>query len=315
MHVLAIDGDHGHLQAGDADIEVGHGGTVDEAQAQLLARPEQRGPVAQRGRAIDQVGVGVGVDVGQVGWRHPHRTPHPAVGQGRLQAVLAHVLKEVTDGALVVVVMAGHLLQPRKQRLAAQIGPVRELHHVVAVVGEWLRLDRIDDQRPVQPVLLLEPGVAVVPVGAGLADVEAVQITLATADAVEAHPRHAVHVGRQQHAMPVDRGLRAMDRTGRQRVGDAKVDRAAFAPAQDRRRQRAVDGDRRPGAASEIHRGLADDQVELGPGQDVGVAGALQRPTGPGPQPQTQRRTAGGQALHETASRQPARGAEAEGIG
>src|SRR3546814_6822630 len=59
---------------------------------------------------------------------------------------------------------------------------------------------------------------AVIPVGAALAHVEAVVVRLAAADAVETDARHAVHVRRQQDAVPVDRGVVAMDRIRRQCV-------------------------------------------------------------------------------------------------
>jgi hypothetical protein len=56
-----------------------------------------------------------------------------------------------------------------------------------------------------------------------------------------------------------------------------------------------------------IHRRLADDQVEVGPGQHVGIAGTLSGPsssaaTGRGGNGAAQR-----EALHETAARQPER--------
>ena len=80
VHVLAVGGDHGHLQAGDADVEMGHRTGVDQAQQQLLAGAEQAGPVAGRRLAVEQVGVGMSVDVGDVAGRHPHPSPHAAVG-------------------------------------------------------------------------------------------------------------------------------------------------------------------------------------------------------------------------------------------
>ncbi len=43
MDVLAIGGDHGHLQAGNAHIEVGHRGAIDEAQQYLF--PLRNSPV------------------------------------------------------------------------------------------------------------------------------------------------------------------------------------------------------------------------------------------------------------------------------
>src|SRR3546814_8290402 len=71
-------------------------------------------------------------------------------------------------------------------------------HHVVAVIRERLGLERVDDDRAVEAGLLLESGMAVIPVGAALAHVEAVVVRLAAADAVETDARHAVHVRRQQ---------------------------------------------------------------------------------------------------------------------
>src|SRR3546814_5904937 len=98
-----------------------------------------------------------------------------------------------------------------------------------------------DLQRPVKTGLLLETGMAVVPVGAALHDVEAVMVGLAAVDAVEAQPGHAVHVRRQQDAVPVDRRLVAMDGTGGQGIADPQVDGRALAPAQQRRRHGSVD--------------------------------------------------------------------------
>src|SRR3546814_18822795 len=71
-----------------------------------------------------------------------------------------------------------------------------------------------DLQRPVKTGLLLETGMAVVPVGAALHDVEAVMVGLAAVDAVEAQPGHAVHVRRPQDAVPGARRLVAMAGTG-----------------------------------------------------------------------------------------------------
>src|SRR3546814_6967674 len=88
-----------------------------------------------------------------------------------------------------------------------------------------------DLQRPVKTGLLLETGMAVVPVGAALHDVDAVMVGLAAVDAVEAQTGHAVHVRRQQDAVPVDRRLVAMDGTGGQGLADAQVDGRALPPA------------------------------------------------------------------------------------
>src|SRR3546814_10040650 len=130
-----------------------------------------------------------------------------------VEAVGPDIAEEVSYRALVIVVVARHLLQSRKQRGRIQVGPVRQHHHGVAVIRERLGLERVDDDRAVEAGLLLESGMAVIPVGAALAHVEAVVVRLAAADAVETDARHAVHVRRQQDAVPVDRGVVAMDRS------------------------------------------------------------------------------------------------------
>jgi hypothetical protein len=43
--MLAVGGHNGHFQTRDADVEIAHGRAVDKAQAQLLARFENTGPV------------------------------------------------------------------------------------------------------------------------------------------------------------------------------------------------------------------------------------------------------------------------------
>ena len=146
----------------------------------------------------------MGVDVRQVGRRHPHRAPHAPVGQRGLQAILLRVAQEIAGSTFVVVVIARHLLHAREQCGRIKVGPVGQHHDVVAVVGERLRRDGVDDQRPVQAGLFLERGVAVVPVGTALVDGETIVVRLAAGDAVEAQARHAVHVGRQDDAVPVD---------------------------------------------------------------------------------------------------------------
>ncbi len=279
MHVLAVHRHHGHLQAGDAHVEVGHCRAVDAAQQQLFAAAELAGPVGCRRQPVDQIGVSGGIEVGQVGRRHPHPAPHAAVGQRRAQAVASRVAGEVADRALVVVVVRGHLLEPGVQRVRVQVGPVRQQDHVLAVPAVRRWRDRVDQQRAVQAGLLLEHRMAVVPVGAGLAHGEAVQPGLARRDAVEAHARHAVHVGGQHDAVPVHRG----GHVGHA-IGHAHADGVAFLPAQDRRRQRAVDGDGRAGAAGEVDGGLADGEVETAAGQlrGGGEAAGRQRAGGEG---------------------------------
>ena len=306
MDVLPVGGDHRHLQSRDAHVEVGHRRAVDETQPHLFAGAEDAGPVAERGRAVHQVCVGVAVDVRKVGRRHPHRAPGLAVRQGRGKAVMLHVLEEIAHGPLRQVVVVRHLLQPREQGGRVEVRPVGQQHDVVAVVGERLGLDGVDHERAVQARLFLERRMAVVPVRARLADVKTVVIGLAAVDAVEAQAGHAVHVRGQQDAVPVDRGLVPVDRPGRQVVRDPQVDRRAFAPAQDRCRERAVDDDRRPDGAGEVDWHFADGQVEAGAGQDPGL-GTCPALGETGPRRQARDDTACRHALDESAPGQERR--------
>ena len=77
------------------------------------------------------------------------------------------------------VVVVGLLLELREDALGAFVGPVGEHDDVLAVVRERLRLARLDDQRAVESALFLKPGVAVVPVGAGLSHAEPVDVGFA----------------------------------------------------------------------------------------------------------------------------------------
>src|SRR5690606_21874462 len=193
--------------------------------------------------------------------------------------------------------------EPGEQTLRIQVGPVAEHDHVIAVIGEGLGLEWLDHQRPVEAGLLLETGVAVVPVGAALYDVEAVLVSLAAVDAVEAESRHAVHVGWQQDAVPVDRCLVAMDGAWRQGIADPQVDGSALAPAQQRCRNRAVDRDGRTRGAGEVHRRLADGQVELGARKYVGHAFSLDGPAGARPEAKRRGGASGGKSLNKEAAR------------
>ncbi|MNM52373.1 hypothetical protein D3C81_634510 [compost metagenome] len=270
--VQAIGGDHGHFQAGDAHVEVGHGRAVDEAQPQLFPGAEHPGPVRIRRLAVQQVGVSGAADVRQVGGVHLHFGPHFAIGDGRPPAFFADVVDEVAHGAFVEVVVIGLFFQRLHQADRVFVGPVAEHHHVVAVVLERLRVLGVDHQRAVDAGLFLKPRMAVIPVGAVLAHGELVDVHAARLDALEAQPRHAVHVGRQQDAVPVNGGavLESVAHPQRYRV--------AFTPAQQWAGDAAVDGHRGAWAAAEVDRGFADEQVEFITGQHLRFAGTADCP-------------------------------------
>src|SRR3546814_6299395 len=76
---------------------------------------------------------------------------------------------------------------------------------MLAVVGDGVCARRVDDDRAVMADLLLEPGMAVIPVGAVLDDREFVGEGRLRQDAGEADAGHAVHVKGKDEAVPVDR--------------------------------------------------------------------------------------------------------------
>ncbi len=96
---------------------------------------------------------------------------------------------------------------------------------------------------------------AVVPVGAGLADLETVGEGLAGLDAVEIHHGNAVHARRHQDAVPMDGGLLL------EAVDDVDRHLLAFLPAQGRARDLAVDGEDAARLALDLHIGAVDDEV------------------------------------------------------
>src|SRR6185312_190212 len=130
--------------------------------------------------------------------------PHAPLVQGGLPALLARRAEQVLEGLLAVVVVLALQLQQPIDVLGIRIGPVREQHDVLAIRGVPLPASRLDHYRSVESDLLLEARMTVVPVAAGLIHTEAVNEGLAGRNAREAQPWNAVHVGRDDHSMPVD---------------------------------------------------------------------------------------------------------------
>ena len=140
-----------------------------------------------------------------------------------------------------------------RRRLEA---PVRKHDDVFAVVGNRLRLDGIDDERKVKAEQLLPTRMAVRPVRAALTHRESVGEGFTRRDAAEADARHAVHVGWQQHPVPVDR------RDFLQAVGDTHNGVLAFAQPNHRPRHRAVDGHGLSRAAIDQERQRVNGQID-----------------------------------------------------
>ena len=171
--------------------------------------------------------------------------------------------------------------------------PVGQDHRVVPVVGEGLRVLRLDHQGAVSAGLLLEPRVAVIPVRAGLLDMVAVLVGLARLDAVEVNPRHPIHAEGHQDAVPVKGGMLGVH----QMVGHVQGDILALPQVHQRPGNRTVDGGSRPLAPVDMNRritygkivavsgGHLPDSVAcaIGPGrQRQGKLQTRQKEPGPG---------------------------------
>ncbi len=167
---------------------------------------------------------------------------------------------------------------------------------MLALIGERLGFFGVDHQWSIDARLLLKPRMAVIPIRAVLPDLEAIDIHAVGRNAIKAQPRHAVHVGRQDDAVPVNgRGFV-------ETVFYPQGDGVALAPAQQWAWNAAVDGHRGSGIAGDIDLGFADGQVELGAGQPVRLARIRERPRRAAPEPQPTQNTAGGKPFHEGAS-------------
>ena len=145
-------------------------------------------------------------DVGDVSGIHPHLSPLPALRECCLDAVVRRVAQEIRHRAPLVVRVAAVLLElgEHLHRIAGE--PVAEHHHVFVVVAERLRPDGVDDEWPVNPKLLLNCAMAVIPIRAVLTDRETIREGLRRPNARVADARHAVHAKWQDQAVPVDRG-------------------------------------------------------------------------------------------------------------
>lgn len=132
-------------------------------------------------------------------------------------------------------------------RTRVLVGPVGQHHDMIAEPINLARILRRDDQCPKQAPLFLELGMAVIPIGTGLPQIESVGEGLARRDGRLRHEGYAVHGIGQQDAMPVNRGLHV------HLVVDADHGVVPLGETQGRPRQQAIDRHRLGGLAGEVH--------------------------------------------------------------
>ncbi len=258
LDVLAIGLDHSHLETRYANVEEGHRATVDEAQPHLFAWMEQPGPVAGRSRAVHQIGVGIARDVGEIGRAHAHLVPHLAVVERGFEPVVRDVAEEVRNGGLVEVVVVALRLELGKNPHRIFVGPVGQLHHVIAVGTDRLAASRLDDDGAVDAGLFLHAGMRVVPVGAGLPHLESIGEGFPRGDALVADPRYTVHLKWQEDAVPVDGAV------NREPVGNPNGHGISLAPAQRGCRKGTIDGGGHARCAGEIDRRFRNREIKFG---------------------------------------------------
>ena len=95
--------------------------------------------------------------VREVARAHAHAGPHRALLDRAAQPVAAGVVHEIAERAPVVIEVIGMPLEQPIQLERVAVAPVREQHDVLAIIGERLRLARLDDDRAVEAALLLQP--------------------------------------------------------------------------------------------------------------------------------------------------------------
>ena len=195
LHVLAVGLNHGHRQARDADVEIGHRSAVDKAQADPLTWPEKVFEIVFRPVAIDEEGVSCAAQISNIGRHHPHARPHSAL-------LAAHVVV-IRPRVLVVVEITFGDLEFLHDLMGSHGRPVGQHDDIVAVVFIWFGLDRVDDQGAVMAKRLLQR-MRVPPIGARLADGKLVTIGIARLNRRHAHPGYTVHKEGYEQSVPVN---------------------------------------------------------------------------------------------------------------
>src|SRR5581483_11295748 len=109
--------------------------------------------------------------------------------------------------------------------------------------------------------LRLSRRMTVIPVGAVLPDAKLVSKSFARLDTREADAGHAIHVGRHQHTVPMNR------REVLQAVSHAQGDILTFSQPDLWTGYGAIDRPRRGHAIADTKRGLTDGQIDCLPAQ------------------------------------------------
>ena len=146
VHLLAVGLDHRHRNAGNTQIEEGHGRPVDDPQTHALTRNERELQIVLRPVAIDEEGIGAACHVGDIARVHPHLAPHAAHGAGHgAFACGQHVALEIVFADLQ---LAHDVMRMERREFAEQ-------HYVIAVVAR-IGVGTFDDDRTIVTGLFLQ---------------------------------------------------------------------------------------------------------------------------------------------------------------
>ena len=202
--------------------------------------------------AVDEIGVGGSGHIGDVGRVHPHLAPVEPVLE---RLILAR--QEPGQGLALEIEMAGVDLEAPEDRLRRERAVIGEHDDMLAVIGDRIGTGGVDDDRAVMAFLLLQARMAVIPVGAALHDGELVEVVRSRLDARKRHARHAVHIGRQDQPVPVDRAVLL------ELIDDVEPHALAFAQPDQRGGDRAVETDCAELAPVDAHRLPGDGQRDV----------------------------------------------------
>ena len=205
-HRDAVGMDHGQRMPVDHHPEEGRRAGVDQAEPDALAGPGHTGPRLLIAAAVEQERV-VG-EVGEVGaGGHGHRLARrgrggPRHGHSRHALAHRHAGHRLAGHASRV---GGPAAQPGQNRVGIAVQPVAQHDDIVAIVAQRFLL-RLDHDGAVEPGLLLQPDMRVVPVGAALPDRVLVEEDLLRRHGRHRQVGHAVHRRGHQQTVPMDTG-------------------------------------------------------------------------------------------------------------
>ena len=248
-HILSVGGHHRHRQTGDAQVEEGHRRPVDDAQPHPLARRKGIFHAFLRAVTIGQIGIGGAGHVQYVRRHHAHARPH--------SALIAALIIIIGGRGLLIVEIALPLFQLGHDGVRMARGKFAQQQHIVALCRHRIGALGIDHDRPIMAGLFLQAGMAVPPIGAGLADRrQIIGEGFAGLDAGKADAGHAVILKRHQDSVPMDRTVLV------QMVGHVDLDRLPFGQAHQRAGHAAIHGNAVAGTALHHAVSLADTKID-----------------------------------------------------